>query len=297
MPLMSIIRIMKYPGSKVAIVPDIVSEFRRSGMQRFVDVFGGSGLVSLNIGAREIVYNEIDKDLVSLYRIIKSRPDDLYGLLLLSLPDQFAKEFPDNFRNLGKIPAGMASGKNESKGLKGERIRKLRYALSRRDGDGLAVDRELAGAYRTLFRSITSFGGRGDTYATGKEKGAFSFFLRVVSDFGNISSSVRNWKIERRDFREIFRIYDSPLTFFYLDPPYPGKDWYGYNFSPQDFKELAGILGSIHGKYFLSLNNSDDYITSMFGEPMRTKSFINQNAGKHPEGNLYRDFAYFSNIA
>ncbi|MCL5732355.1 MAG: DNA adenine methylase, partial [Candidatus Thermoplasmatota archaeon] len=94
MPLMSIIRIMKYPGSKVAIVPDIVSEFRRSGMQRFVDVFGGSGLVSLNIGAREIVYNEIDKDLVSLYRIIKSRPDDLYNLLLLSLPDQFAKEFP-----------------------------------------------------------------------------------------------------------------------------------------------------------------------------------------------------------
>ncbi|MCL5733027.1 MAG: hypothetical protein M1285_06490, partial [Candidatus Thermoplasmatota archaeon] len=59
----------------------------------------------------------------------------------------------------------------------------------------------------------------------------------------------------------------------------------------------AGILGSIHGKYFLSLNNSDDYITSMFGEPRRTKSFINQNAGKHPEGNLYRDFAYFSNIA
>ncbi len=293
---MSIIRIMKYPGSKIAILPDIVGKFKRSGMQTFVDVFGGSGLVSLNIGARDIVYNDMDKELVSLYRIIKARPDDLYRLLLLSLPDQFAEDFPDNFRDLGKNGADSAYMKKETSGRKVERVRKLRYALSRHDGEGHTVDRELAAAYRTLFRSITSFGGRGDTYATGKEKGAFSFFLKVVSDFGTVSSSVRHWKIERRDFREILRIYDSPVTFFYLDPPYPGKDWYSYNFSPQDFMELAGILRSVHGKYFLSLNNSDDYITSMFGEPRKTKSFLNQNAGKHPEGNLYREFAYFSNI-
>jgi DNA adenine methylase len=51
--------------------------------------------------------------------------------------------------------------------------------------------------------------------------------------------------------------YNRPGTLFYLDPPYYGcEDYYGKNmFSREDFEKMAVQLGSIKGRFILSIND------------------------------------------
>lgn len=60
--------------------------------------------------------------------------------------------------------------------------------------------------------------------------------------------------IENKDYKEIIKKYDSANTFFYLDPPYKGKESYyiNHNFNDSSHKELADILNNIKGKFILS---------------------------------------------
>jgi DNA adenine methylase len=48
--------------------------------------------------------------------------------------------------------------------------------------------------------------------------------------------------------------YDSPSTFFYVDPPYMGKErhYINHGFSGESHIELAKILNNIKGKFLLS---------------------------------------------
>ncbi|RLE37159.1 DNA adenine methylase, partial [Candidatus Woesearchaeota archaeon] len=73
--------------------------------------------------------------------------------------------------------------------------------------------------------------------------------------------------IENLDYRECIRKYDSPETWFYLDPPYLGyKGGYVHgDWSEKDYEELYRILRSIKGKWIM--NHADHpYIRELFKE-------------------------------
>lgn len=61
--------------------------------------------------------------------------------------------------------------------------------------------------------------------------------------------------VECLPYEKIILKYDRPTTFFYLDPPYWGKELYQFNFEEQDFRKLASLLGAIRGKFLLSIND------------------------------------------
>ena len=50
------LRLLKYPGAKFVVIPDIRNVFNNSHCNLFIDVFGGSGSVSLNINSPITVY-------------------------------------------------------------------------------------------------------------------------------------------------------------------------------------------------------------------------------------------------
>ena len=65
--------------------------------------------------------------------------------------------------------------------------------------------------------------------------------------------------IHNLDYTKIIDIYDSESTFFYVDPPYMGKEKYyiNHDFCETSHKELAKKLNNIKGKFLLSYYNFD----------------------------------------
>ena len=61
------------------------------------------------------------------------------------------------------------------------------------------------------------------------------------------------------DYKEVIEKYDSPETFFYLDPPYMGREKYyiNHNFNENSHYELASILYKIKGRFLLSYYHFD----------------------------------------
>ena len=68
------------------------------------------------------------------------------------------------------------------------------------------------------------------------------------------SSIDRITSIYNTDYKDIINKYDSPETFFYVDPPYKGKEKYyiNHNFGTNSHLELSEILNNIQGRFLLS---------------------------------------------
>ena len=88
---------------------------------------------------------------------------------------------------------------------------------------------------------------------------------RIPKLIENTARRVQNTQIESLPYEQIIRKCDRPSTFFYLDPPYYGKKLYQFNFEEKDFRELAGLLAGLKGKFILSLNDLPE-VRSIFGD-------------------------------
>ena len=296
---MTYLRLMKYPGAKTTLLPEIRNILRNSNRHFLLDVFGGSGLVALNLHAKRIVYNDIEEELVNLFRVIQERPESLYQMLETLLKSagenrsRLNKGFSGSFtRNevTNTMQRGIPARKAEYKMPEARQFRSTDY---RESSEGLSMEKR---AYYTIYRFSTSFGGMGNTYATTNEKSTFRYISKTLDEFPRIAETVKKWKIENLDFRELIPRYDSRDAFFYLDPPYPGKGWYNHNFDAGDFEDIRTILESLKGKYLMNLNAEDTNLAQIFGKPTFVKSYINQNGGLNVESGSQRLKAFYTNV-
>ena len=77
---------------------------------------------------------------------------------------------------------------------------------------------------------------------------------RISTSFTPYKERLENVDILNQDYEEVIKKYDSPSTFFYLDPPtraQTGK----FNFPSIDQEELSKICKNIKGKFLLSLGD------------------------------------------
>lgn len=99
--------------------------------------------------------------------------------------------------------------------------------------------------------------------------------------------------IENLDFQLLIEMYDSPTTYFYVDPPYWKTENYysNHDFDRTDHERLAESLKNIEGKFSLSyydfslLRNwfpIDEYVWEMkeFAKAAAAKSGVKQNMGE-----------------
>ncbi|MGP6207924.1 DNA adenine methylase [Cuniculiplasma sp. SKW3] len=99
--------------------------------------------------------------------------------------------------------------------------------------------------------------------------------LKAGDIINSIYDEIRLWTIERLDFRDLIKRYDSERTFFYLDPPYHNiRGLYEYEMEDSDFIDLRDILGQIKGKYLLNIND-DEFIQKIFGKSNFKKEYTN----------------------
>jgi len=74
--------------------------------------------------------------------------------------------------------------------------------------------------------------------------------INSLKDFFPRLSAVH---IEQDDAIAVIKRWDSPQTFFYCDPPYPGANQGHYSgYTTEDFKNLVSSLDECHGSFLLS---------------------------------------------
>lgn len=251
------LRIMKYPGSKTTIIHEVQKVYDISGSSLFVDVFSGSGSVILNMNAINLVYNDLNRDLYLLFYVLKN-----------------------NFQMFYRAADALARDRKMFFDYYDERI-----VMDTGNPD---VDR----AFSTFFNFNTSFGGMGETYGK-TDKSIYGTYRKNVANLRGAEPKIRRMKIENMDFREIIDKYDSTGTFFYLDPPYPGKDWYVHNFVNSDFTALKNAINGIDGTYLMNFNAADNLPVKVFGKPSFVKEYPNENGKPGEKGS--RVISFYNN--
>ncbi len=89
-------------------------------------------------------------------------------------------------------------------------------------------------------------------FAFAKGKIARSTANRIDQFTEDIANRLRHTQVFCRDAIDIIKRFDSPETFFYLDPPYPNSECGNYRGSEDIFYQLLEVLPSLQGKWLLS---------------------------------------------
>lgn len=78
---------------------------------------------------------------------------------------------------------------------------------------------------------------------------------RKLNNIQLYKDKLKNTTLLSQDYKKVIQKYDSPDTFFFLDPPY-AKSKGLYKDDIIDYDELERILATIKGKFMLTLNDS-----------------------------------------
>ena len=203
------------------------------GVQRYIEPFGGSAAVLLNRKPVKVeVYNDLNADLVNLFRMLRERGPELTERLRLTPYSR------DEFRS------SFSHSDDEIEQARRTVVRYTMIYLCRVSN-------------KILERKCGTFG----TGATSTRARAFS---RRVDSLPAIVERLRPVTIENREAYQLLATYDSPEALFYCDPPYvhaarQNTDDYGTEMSDEDHRCLAKALRGLEGRVALSGFDSNLY--------------------------------------
>ena len=115
-------------------------------------------------------------------------------------------------------------------------------------------------AARFYYLNKTAFGAKvkSPTFGVAASQPPRLNLLRIEEDFSAAHLRLHRVQIENRPYAQVIDRIDRPDTLFYIDPPYwDCESDYGTGiFSKADFSALAAQLADIKGKFILSLNDT-----------------------------------------
>ncbi|MCS7275721.1 MAG: DNA adenine methylase [Dehalococcoidia bacterium] len=197
----------------------------------YCEPFGGSAAVLLNRPPSPVeTYNDIDGEVVNFFRVLRERPSELIWAITFT---PFSRE---------EFALAVSPPTEELSEL--ERARRF-YVRARQARTGLAQTATLgrwANCKNTSRRGMS---------------GVISRWLGGIDMLADIAERLLRVQIENRPAVEVIKLYDSPDTLFYCDPPYPpearGDDRaYGYEMDEEAHRYLAEVLHQCRGKVAIS---------------------------------------------
>lgn len=238
-------------GGKSQLRNDILAMFPSAALKSYVEVFGGAGwiLFAKDKHAPLEVYNDIDGNLVNLYRCIQYHCKELQREL----------KFGDNH-----IPINSR-----------EIFQDYLEQISMR---GL-TDIQRAARYFYLIR--ISYGAGRDTFGCHKKT-----LQTAIDRLPEIQKRLQNVVVENQDFEKIMKTYNKAEALFYLDPPYYNAEKYYQGFGPDDHIRLLESVKKIKGYFVLSYNDNENirvlYKDYSIKEIERPNSLAAKNGGVTP---------------
>lgn len=217
---MKVPRILHYPGSKWSMAAWIIS--RMPAHQTYLEPFFGSGAVLFSKERSPLeTVNDIDGDIVNLFRIIRERPDDLAHVVRWTPHSR--EEYYLSYESIG----------NDL-----ERARRLIVRLWQGRGGKTS--------HRTGWRSMIEMNGP----LPGQE------WLRFPEKIQTVAERLIGVQIECQPALQLLERYRRPNVLIYADPPYllstRTTTSYRHEMSDQDHLELLESLDDHPGPVLLS---------------------------------------------
>jgi DNA adenine methylase len=198
----------------------------------YCEVFAGAAWMLFRKEESQVeIINDINSDLVTLYRVVKHHLEEFVRTLkwLLVAREEFE-------RFLDTEPATLT---------------------------------DIQRAARFYYLMKTGYGARLRSQSFGVAVSAPSRFnlLRIEEELSAAHLRLARVYVEHRPFQDVIERTDRPDTLFYLDPPYWGhEDDYGKDiFSREDFTVLRDQLAGIKGRFVMSINDTPE-IRELFGD-------------------------------
>lgn len=201
----------------------------------YVEPFAGAAaLFFLKAPTPAEVLNDINGDLVNLYRVVKHH----------------LEEFVRQFRH------ALVS----------------RQMWEWLDATPPATLTDIQRAARFFYLQKLGFGGKvdGRTFGTSTTGGTRLNLLRIEEDLSQAHLRLARTTIEHLPWADCVTRYDRPHTLFYCDPPYWGTQGYGVEFSLDQYDHLAELARSIQGRMVISVNDIPEMRRAFAGLAMET---------------------------
>ncbi len=191
------------------------------------------------------IYNDLDGEVVNLFRVLRERPRELARALALT---PFAR---DEYRGAFEVPTDPLEL------ARGTVIRSFMGFGSN------AINRDVKSGFRSNSnRSGTTNSNRSGTTPAHN-------WVNFPANVRKLARRLGAVVIENKPAADIIETHDGPETLFYLDPPYVhstrvldvmhGNHGYTHEMSDPDHEALAATLAQVKGMIVLSGYHSDLY--------------------------------------
>lgn len=250
-------QIAAWRGGKRLLAKRIVARIEAIPHRCYAEPFAGMGTVFLRRARRPAseVLNDINSEIVNLFRVVREHPDELARQFDWSLASR--EEFR---RQLAVPPEALTDVQRAARFVY---LQRLRFG-------GKVADASMSFSphYPAKFEA--------------------AMVLRRIQA---AHQRLQRVQIECLDWHDFIRRYDRDFTLFYIDPPYWGHEAdYGKGiFAREDFARMAELLHGLKGRFILSLNDRPEVRQTFAGfalEEVRTRYSINWTAGKRQAAEL-----------
>lgn len=211
---------LAYLGGKSLLSDQIIKRIPKH--KCYCEVFAGAAWVLFRKKESNVeIINDINSDLVTLYRVIKFHLDEFiryFRWILVAREEfeRFKKERPETLTDVQRA---------------------VRFYYLLKSGFASKIPNPAFGLSPTQSPRLN--------------------LLRIEEELSAIHLRLSRVYVENLSYESMIERVDRPNTFFYLDPPYYGyEDAYGKDlFGKDDFRALSDILKGIQGKFLLSIND------------------------------------------
>lgn len=211
----------------------------------YVEPFAGAAaLFFMKRPSKVEVINDVNRDLVTLYRVLQRYPETLLQEFKWSLNSR--SEF---YRQKDVRPETL-----------------------------LDIER----AARFFLMQKQSFGGQGSHFGTSATRTHSFNIYRLEETLSAAHQRLASVVIEHLDWTKVITRYDRAHTLFYCDPPYWGTAGYGVPFKLDQYHLLAEAARSIKGKMVISVNDCPEMREAFNGMAMQPLSIKYTVGGNTP---------------
>lgn len=219
-------------GGKRRLVAEILPWFEPHTC--YVEPFAGAAALLFNKQPSKVeVLNDVNSDLVNLYRVVRHHPEEFVRQFRWALTSRKLFEWAQS-----TPPETLTDVQ-----------RAARFFYLQKLAFGAKVDGQTFGVATTSSQAIN--------------------LMRIEEDLSAAHLRLSRVVIEHMDWAACIKRYDREHTLFYCDPPYWGTEGYGVDFGLDQYDRMADLARTIKGKMIILVNDIPEMRQAFKGLTMR----------------------------